>query len=126
MFKEFKEFISRGNVIDMAVGVIIGSAFTSIVSSLVKNIINPFIGIFLGKINLSTLSVKVGAASFKYGLFLNAVINFLIVAFVVFLIIKFLNKMNVKTSKTKAPTKSELYLKEIAELLKKDQNKKVD
>ncbi|WP_306794880.1 large conductance mechanosensitive channel protein MscL, partial [Agathobacter rectalis] len=80
-----KEFISRGNVMDMAVGVIIGSAFTAIVNSLVKNLINPLIGIFLGKIDLSNLVFSFGEAHFRYGAFLNSVINFLIIAFVVFL-----------------------------------------
>ena len=92
MIKEFKEFISRGNVMDLAVGVIIGSAFTAIVKSLVANLINPLIGIFLGKIDLSNLVLSVGDAHFKYGLFLNSVINFLIIAFVVFLLVKAINK----------------------------------
>ena len=77
--QEFKEFISRGNVMDMAVGVIIGSAFTSIVNALVKNLINPLIGIFLGKIDLSNLVFSFGDAHFRYGAFLNSVINFLYV-----------------------------------------------
>ncbi len=93
MIKEFKEFISRGNVMDMAVGVIIGAAFTSIVNSLVNNIINPFIGIFVGKIDLSNLAWTVGGATFKFGVFINAVINFLIIAFVVFLLVKMVNKL---------------------------------
>ena len=96
MFKEFKQFIARGNVIDLAVGVIVGAAFTSIVKSLVSNIINPFIGIFVGKIDLSNLVFKVGEATFKYGSFLNAVINFLIISFVVFLIVKAVNKITRK------------------------------
>lgn len=79
MLKEFKQFIARGNVIDLAVGVIIGAAFTAIVQSLVKNLINPLIGIFVGKIDLSNLVFKVGDATFKYGSFINSVINFLIV-----------------------------------------------
>ena len=88
MLKEFKEFIGRGNVLDLAVGVIIGSAFTAIVNSLVTNLINPFIGLFLGKIDLSDLQLVIGGTTFKFGAFLNAVINFLIIAFVVFLIVK--------------------------------------
>ncbi len=70
MLKEFKEFISRGNVMDLAVGVIIGAAFTSIVKSLVDNLINPLIGIFLGQIDFSDLAFKVGSATFKYGAFI--------------------------------------------------------
>lgn len=93
MLKEFKEFIGRGNVLDLAVGVIIGSAFTAIVNSLVTNLINPFIGLFLGKIDLSDLQLVIGGTTFKFGAFLNAVINFLIIAFVVFLIVKSVNKV---------------------------------
>ncbi|KZV01787.1 Large-conductance mechanosensitive channel [Lactiplantibacillus plantarum] len=84
MIQEFKEFISRGNVMDLAVGVIIGAAFTAIVKSLVNNLINPLIGVFLGQIDFSSLVLKVGNATFKYGSFINSVINFLIIAFVVF------------------------------------------
>ena len=82
MLKEFKQFIARGNVIDLAVGVIIGAAFTAIVQSLVTNLINPLIGLFVGRIGLSNLVLQVGDAKFKYGSFLNSVINFLIIAFV--------------------------------------------
>ena len=71
MLKEFKKFIARGNVIDLAVGVIIGAAFTAIVQSLVTNLINPLIGLFVGRINLSNLVLQVGDAKFKYGSFLN-------------------------------------------------------
>lgn len=79
MLKEFKEFIARGNVMDLAVGVIIGAAFTAIVKSLVSDLINPLIGIFLGKIDLSNLVFSIGSAHFRYGSFLNEVINFLII-----------------------------------------------
>lgn len=121
MLKEFKEFIARGNVIDMAVGIIVGAAFTSIVKSLVDNLINPLIGIFLGKIDLSNLVFSIGNAQFKYGNFLNAVLNFLIIAFVVFLMVKIINKFW-KTKEEESPTPSEeaRYLKEIAELMKKE------
>lgn len=123
MWKEFKEFISRGNVVDMAVGVIVGAAFTSIVSSLVKNIINPLVGMFIGNIDLSNLMIKVGSATFKYGVFLNSVINFLIIAFVVFLLVKVLNKVKVTTNKKKekTPSKTDQYLQEIVTLLKNDE-----
>lgn len=121
MWKEFKKFISKGNVVDMAVGVIVGAAFTSIVSSLVKNLINPFIGIFLGKIDLSNLVFKVGNATFKYGVFINSVINFLIIAFVVFIMVKLLNKANISTKKETKEDPKEKYLKEIVTLLKEDQ-----
>lgn len=123
MLKEFKDFISRGNVIDLAVGVIIGAAFTAIVKSLVDNIINPLIGIFLGQIDFSNLVFKVGNASFKYGSFINSIINFLIIAFVVFLLVKAINKMmpakDNSSEETPTPTKEEKYLSEIVEILKK-------
>ncbi|USS84852.1 large-conductance mechanosensitive channel protein MscL [Fructilactobacillus myrtifloralis] len=121
MLKEFKAFISKGNVIDMAVGVIIGSAFTGIVSSLVKNILNPLIGLFIGNIDLSSLSFKVGGATFRYGVFLNAVINFFIIAFVVFMIVKILGKMRLRQDQKKPTPKSEQYLAEIVTLLKQEQ-----
>lgn len=119
MLKEFKQFIARGNVIDLAVGVIIGAAFTAIVQSLVTNLINPLIGLFVGKIDLSNLVFQVGDAKFKYGSFLNSVINFLIIAFVVFLIVKAVNKVIKKEEKEEpaAPTEAD-YLKEIRDLLK--------
>lgn len=119
MLKEFKQFISRGNVIDLAVGVIIGSAFTAIVQSLVNNLINPLIGLFVGKIDLSNLVLKVGDATFKYGSFINAVINFLIISFVIFLIVKAVNKFTKKEEEeTPAPPTEADYLKEIRDLLK--------
>lgn len=96
MVKEFKEFISRGNMMDLAVGVIIGAAFTAIVNSLVKDLINPLIGLFIGRIDLSNLKFTVGEATFKYGSFLNAVINFLIIALVVFFLIKLVNRLTPK------------------------------
>ncbi|MDC7301022.1 large conductance mechanosensitive channel protein MscL [Agathobacter ruminis] len=90
--KEFKDFISRGNVMDMAVGIIIGSAFTAIVNSLVADIINPILGIF-GGLDFSGLSVKLrGDSVLTYGNFITAILNFLIMALIVFLIVKALNK----------------------------------
>ncbi|MBW1605743.1 large-conductance mechanosensitive channel protein MscL [Lactobacillus sp. Sy-1] len=108
MLKDFKAFISRGNVIDLAVGVIIGSAFTAIVKSLTTNLINPLIGIFLGKIDLSGIVFKVGSAQFKLGEFLNSVINFLIIAFVVFLIVKFVNRVTNRDTSSKISTTDQL------------------
>ncbi|HJF54280.1 MAG TPA: large-conductance mechanosensitive channel protein MscL [Limosilactobacillus coleohominis] len=123
MIKEFKEFISRGNVMDMAVGVIIGAAFTSIVNSLVNNIINPFIGIFVGKIDLSNLTWSVGGATFKFGVFINAVINFLIIAFVVFLLVKMVNKLFPKKPADPEPTQlsAEESLAKIVKMLEEKQ-----
>lgn len=93
---EFKEFISRGNVMDMAVGIIIGGAFTSIVSSLVDDIINPILGIF-GGMNFDQLHVKLfGEATLYYGRFITAVINFLIMALIIFTIISMMNKASEK------------------------------
>jgi large conductance mechanosensitive channel len=102
-FKEFKEFIARGNVMDMAVGIIIGSAFTAIVSSLVEDIISPILGLF-GGINFDKLSVNLlGEVTLNYGKFLSAVVNFLIMALIVFIIIKIMNK----AASTIAPKKEE-------------------
>ena len=123
MLKEFKAFIARGNVIDMAVGIIVGAAFTSIVKSLVNNLINPLIGLFVGKIDLSNLVWTVGDAQFKYGSFLNAVINFLIISFVVFLMVKAINTIRKKEEKkAEKPSEEVKYLKEITELLKGKEN----
>lgn len=91
--KEFKEFISRGNVIDMAVGMIIGAAFTAIIKSLVDDIFNPLLGLALGKVNLTELKVQLGNtdAYLLYGNFINAVITFLLTAFALFFVVKFIN-----------------------------------
>ncbi|WCJ51912.1 large-conductance mechanosensitive channel protein MscL [Lentilactobacillus buchneri] len=121
MLKEFKAFIARGNVIDLAVGVIIGGAFTGIVTSLTNNLINPLIGIFLGKIDLSNLIFKVGDAAFRYGAFINSLINFLIVAFVVFILIKLINKVLKRQPTKPAIDNKEVLLSEIRDLLKNKQ-----
>ncbi len=110
-FNEFKEFISRGNVMDMAVGIIIGGAFTSIVSSLVEDIINPFLGLF-GGMNFDKLSVNLlGEVTLNYGKFLTAVINFIIMAFIVFIIVRTMNKAAERFSH-KADEKEEVTTKE--------------
>lgn len=97
MLAEFREFIARGNVIDMAVGIIIGAAFTAIVSSVVEDLINPVISLFTGGLDFSGLGVRLGesedAAVFAYGNFITALINFLIIAFVVFLLVKAVNRV---------------------------------
>ncbi|WP_425093943.1 large conductance mechanosensitive channel protein MscL [Tropicimonas sp. S265A] len=93
MIKEFKDFIARGNVMDMAVGIIMGAAFTAIVTSMVDDLVNPLIGLFVGGIDFSSMSVGVGDAQFMYGNFINAVIKFIIVAWVVFLLVKGVNRM---------------------------------
>ena len=115
MLKEFKEFAMRGNVLDMAVGIIIGAAFGKIVSSLVEDVLMPPIGLLLGKVDFSSLFINLsgqsypsleaakaaGAATLNYGIFINAIINFLIVAFAIFLLIKQVNRFTAK--KAEAP-----------------------
>ena len=93
MLKEFKAFIARGNAIDMAVGIIIGAAFTAIVTSLVDDLVNPLIGIFVGGVDFSAISFGIGDAQFMVGNFVNAVIKFLIIAFVVFMLVRMINKL---------------------------------
>ncbi|WP_179394230.1 large-conductance mechanosensitive channel protein MscL [Lacticaseibacillus absianus] len=121
MFKEFKQFIMRGNVLDLAVGVIIGGAFTGLVTSLTTNLINPIIGLFTRSTNLTSMSVTVMGAKFTYGAFLNDVINFLIVAFVVFLLIRTVNRLlppkAAEPVEPAGPTKEEQLLTEIRDLL---------
>ena len=125
MFKEFKEFISRGNVLDLAVGVIIGGAFGKIVTSLVDDIIMPFIGLIIGGLDFSGLSIVIEKATIKYGMFIQNVVNFLIIAFSVFMIVKAVNKVRrIKPEEkeeepvVEAPSKEEALLAEIRDLLK--------
>ena len=103
MIKEFKEFIMKGNVMDLAVAVIIGGAFGKIISSLVNDILMPLIGLILGGINFSALAFTVGEAKVTYGNFIQALIDFLIIALVIFLLVKGINKL----SKKPAPTPAE-------------------
>jgi len=133
MFDDFKKFALRGNVVDLAVGVIIGAAFTSIVTSLVKDVITPPIGWITGGINFSNFffvlkgsqfatlaeAEKAGAITINYGLFLNAAINFLIVAFVLFLVVHQINKLSPKTPAPALVTPEDVVLlREIRDLLK--------
>ncbi len=123
LVKEFMAFISKGNVIDLAVGVIIGGAFGTIVSSLVDDIIMPLVGMLIGGVNFSTLTVKVGEARLAYGMFIQNVIDFLIVAACIFLFIKVINQFKRKKEEEPAepPKKDEqiVLLEEIRDLLKK-------
>lgn len=131
MIKEFKEFIARGNVMDLAVGVIIGGAFGKIVTSLVDDILMPLIGMVVGGINFTGLSAKIGEAEVKYGNFIQNVLDFLIVAFCIFIIVKLVNRVSEKAEalrkkeeekkKEEAPAKSDevVLLEEIRDLLKK-------
>jgi large conductance mechanosensitive channel len=123
MFKEFKEFVSKGNVMDLAVGVIIGAAFGKIVASLVDDVVMPVVGLLLGKIDFSNLYInlsggsyaslaeakKAGAATLNYGLFINTAIDFLIIALVIFMMVKWVNKLRrpAPAPATAAPTTKE-------------------
>ncbi len=119
--KEFKAFAMKGNVMDLAVGVIIGAAFGKIVSSLVDNILMPIIGAILQGVDFKGMAITVGKARITYGLFIGAVIDFITIALVLFFIIKGLNKMTKKeeAAPTVAPSKEEVLLTEIRDLLKK-------
>lgn len=130
MMKEFKEFAMRGNVVDMAVGIVIGGAFGKIVSSFVNDVLMPPIGILLGDMDFSKLGVTIKEATetaeavvVKYGAFLNTVIDFVIVAFAIFMVIKAMNnlkkKEEAKPAAPPAPSNEETLLTEIRDLLKK-------
>jgi large conductance mechanosensitive channel len=120
--KEFKQFAMRGNVIDLAMGIIIGAAFGKIVSALVDNIIMPFIGTLLQGVSFEKLVFKVGDSEYKYGLFFGDIIDFIIIAFVLFMLIKGINNLRKKEadapSPPPAPTSEEKLLGEIRDLLK--------
>ena len=103
MIKEFKDFALRGNVLDLAVGVIIGAAFGKIVGSLVGDIIMPLIGLLMGGVNFADLVLTIGAAQLKYGVFIQAVIDFILVALVVFLIVKGANNLNKEAPAPQTP-----------------------
>lgn len=125
---EFKTFISKGNVVDMAVGVVIGGAFKSIIDSLVADIIMPALSILTGKVNLAELSLKINdELSLKYGAFLQNILNFLIIAFSIFCVIKAMNTLRarfekkqeeIEEEKAAEPSKEEVLLTEIRDLLK--------
>lgn len=128
MLKEFKAFAMRGNVVDMAVGIIIGAAFGKIVSSLVSDVIMPPIGMMMGNVSFSELAIALGegenAASINYGIFIDTIINFLIVAFAIFMVIKGMNSMKKKEEEKPAeppkPSAEEALLTEIRDLLAKN------
>ncbi len=123
-FKEFKEFAMKGNVMDMAVGVIIGGAFGKIVTSLVDDVLMPAIGTLTGGVDFSNLAVTFGDANLKYGSFIQNIIDFLIIAFCIFLMIKGMNKLSKKKEEEPAapaePSNEEKLLSEIRDLLKKN------
>lgn len=121
LLQEFKAFIARGSVVDLAVGVIVGGAFSAIVKSLVNDVLMPIIGLLLGGLNFSNLSFGLGEAKIMYGAFLQAVINFFIIAFVIFFIVKLINLVYKKQSQETIKTVPEdvKLLTEIRDLLKK-------
>jgi large conductance mechanosensitive channel len=141
MFKEFREFAVKGNVVDMAVGIIIGAAFTTVVKSLVDRVLMPPLGLALGKVDFTNLffvlregtaagpyptleaAEKAGAVVLGYGVFLNSIVSFLIVAFATFLLVRAMNKMRRKheaAAPPPAPPRSEVLLEEIRDLLKRN------
>jgi large conductance mechanosensitive channel len=117
--REFREFAVKGNVMDLAVGVIIGAAFGKIVASVVEDVVMPAIGAIMGGLNFSELSVKVGSATLKYGKFLQTCLDFLIIAVAVFLLVKLINRVKRQEEKSPAaPPRQEQLLEEIRDLLK--------
>lgn len=133
MLKGFKDFLLRGNVLDLAVGIIIGAAFTGVVNSLVKDVFNPLIGLLIGGIDFSNVFLtlngqhyasladaqKAGAATLNFGLFINAVIQFVIVGFAIFWVVKALTRLKLREdAKPAGPTKTEVLLTEIRDLMK--------
>ena len=130
LFDEFKAFVMRGNVVDLAVGVIIGGAFGKIVTSLVNDIFMPIIGMIIGNIDFTSLEIKLGEpvegteqAAIRYGAFIQEIVNFLIIALCIFMVIKVINKLQKKKEEAPAPapepTKEEVLLTEIRDALNK-------
>lgn len=124
---EFKNFIQRGSVIDLTVGVIIGGAFNKIVTSMVNDILMPIIGVLIGGLDFKELKVTIGDATILYGTFIQNVIDFLIVALFIFTLVKLVNRFKKKETEEKAPPKKSeevVLLEEIRDLLKKEKNNK--
>ena len=130
LLKEFKAFVMRGNVLDMAIGVIIAGAFGKIVASLVNDILMPVIGMIIGNVDFSSLEIKLGEpvegaeqAVIRYGMFIQEIVNFLIIALCIFMVIKVINKLQKKKEEASAPapgpTKEEVLLTEIRDALNK-------
>ena len=130
LFDEFKAFVMRGNVVDLAVGVIIGAAFGKIVTSLVNDIFMPIMGMIIGNVDFSSLEIKLGEpvegaeqAAIRYGAFIQEIVNFLIIALCIFMVIKVINKLQKKKEEAPAaapePTKEEVLLTEIRDALNK-------
>ena len=117
MLKEFREFTLKGNVIDLAVGVIIGAAFGGIVTSVVDNVFMPLIGMLTGGVDFKSLSIRLGSAELKYGMFIQATVIFLIIAFFLFLVVKAVNKLRLKTQIPLPMTSTDKLLTKINEEL---------
>lgn len=128
LIQEFKEFVNRGNVVDLAVGVVVGGAFGKIVSSLVADIITPIIGLAVGGVSFNSLSIKLGGSDpakpvlLNYGNFLQTIFDFLIISFAIFMFVKAINKLKKEEAPAPAPppspTKEEVLLEEIRDILK--------
>ena len=126
VLSEFKQFAMKGNVVDLAVGVIIGGAFGKIVGSLVEDVVMPLVGTLLGGLNFSTLAFKVGEATVKYGKFIQTLVDFIIIAWAIFVAVKVINRLKraeeaapAAPAAPPAPPRSEVLLEEIRDLLKK-------
>lgn len=120
MLKEFKEFATRGNIMDLAVGVVLGGAFQKIINSLVEDVIMPCISMLTGKVDFSDMVLTIGDASIRYGNFITAIVNFLIIAFSIFLAVKYINKLNKKMENIKLGKIDEI----VAKVNKKEKKKK--
>ena len=119
VMKEFKEFAIKGNVVDLAVGVIIGGAFGKIVSSLVEDVVMPLVGSLLGGLNFAALTIRVGEATLKYGKFIQTCVDFLIIAWAIFLAVKIINRLKRGEPAVPPPApRQEVLLEEIRDLLK--------
>lgn len=120
MLQEFKAFAMKGNVVDLAVGVVIGAAFGKIVASLVEDVIMPLVGTLIGGVNFSGLAITVGSATLKYGKFIQTCLDFLIIAWAIFIAVKLINRMRrEEPAAPAAPPKQEVLLEEIRDLLKR-------
>lgn len=124
VLKEFREFAVKGNVMDLAVGVIIGAAFGKIVSSVVEDVAMPLLGTLMGGLDFSGLAIKVGSATIKYGKFLQTCVDFILIAWAIFLVIKLINRLKREEEQAPAappaPPRQEVLLEEIRDLLKKN------
>jgi large conductance mechanosensitive channel len=119
MLQEFKNFAMKGNVVDLAVGVIIGVAFGKIIASFVEDVVMPLLGSIIGAVNFAGLAVSVGSATVKYGKFLQSCLDFLIIALAIFMVVQLINRLQREKPAAAAPSRQEVLLEEIRDLLKK-------